>query len=219
MHVRREEVIQHVYRKYGRDHAAMVSNVVRYRARSAVREVGKALGLSETAVDRLARVLSHHGPLDAAGLARHAGLDPASPLHGHLFRLCDQIQDFPRHLSIHPGGFLLGHEPGPRPGADRECDHARAHRDSSGTSTIWKTSALFKVDLLGLGALTQLDLGFRLIERHYGRRLSLDRDPARRPADLRDDVPLGTPSASSRSRAGRRCRCCPGSSPATTTTW
>ena len=111
MHTRREEVIRHVYRKYGRDRAAMVANVVRYRARSAVREVGKALGLSETAVDRLARMVSHHGPLDAAGFARHAGLDPASPLHGHLFRLCDQIQDFPRHLSIHPGGFLLGHEP------------------------------------------------------------------------------------------------------------
>ena len=77
MHTRREEVIQHVYRKYGRDRAAMVANVIRYRARSAVREVGKALGLSETAVDRLAKLLSHHAPLDAAGLA-HVGLDPAS---------------------------------------------------------------------------------------------------------------------------------------------
>ena len=110
MHARREEVIQHVYRKYGRDRAAMVANVVRYRGRSAVREVGKALGLSETAIDRLARLLSHYGPLDAAGLT-HAGLDPDSPVHGHLFRLCEQIQDCPRHLSIHPGGFLLGHEP------------------------------------------------------------------------------------------------------------
>ena len=78
MHARREEVLQHVYRKYGRDRAAMVANVVRYRGRSAVREVGKALGLSETAIDRLARLLSHHGPLDAAALTQ-AGLDPASP--------------------------------------------------------------------------------------------------------------------------------------------
>ena len=176
MHTRREEVIRHVYCKYGRDRAAMVANVVRYRARSAVREVGKALGLSETAVDRLARLLSHHGPLDAAGFARHAGLDPASPLHGHLFRLCDQIQDFPRHLSIHPGGFLLGHEP--------VHDLVPIENATMPGRTViqWdkhdlEDLGLFKVDLLGLGALTQLDLGFGLIERHYGRRLSLDRIP------------------------------------------
>ena len=175
MHVRREEVIQHVFRKYGRDHAAMVANVVRYRARSAVREVGKVLGLSETAVDRLARMLSHHGSLQETELV-HAGLDPASPLHGHLFRLCAQIQDFPRHLSIHPGGFLLGHEP----------VHALVPIENATmpdrTVIQWdkhdlEDLGLFKVDLLGLGALTQLDLGFRLIERHYDRRLSLDRLP------------------------------------------
>ena len=175
MHTRREEVIQHVYRKYGRDHAAMVANVIRYRARSAVREVGKALGLSETAVDRLAKLLSHYGPLDAAGLA-HAGLDPASPLHEHLFRLCAQIQDFPRHLSIHPGGFLLGHEP--------VHDLVPIENAAMPGRTViqWdkhdlEDLGLFKVDLLGLGALTQLDLGFQLIERHYRRRLSLDRIP------------------------------------------
>ena len=180
MHTRREEVIQHVYRKYGRDRAAMVANVVRYRARSAVREVGKALGLSETAVDRLARLLSHHGPLETVGetaeCAQHTGLDPASPLHDHLFRLCAEIQDFPRHLSIHPGGFLLGHEP--------IHDLVPIENAAMPGRTViqWdkhdlEDLGLFKVDLLGLGALTQLDLGFRLIERHYGRRLSLDRLP------------------------------------------
>ena len=176
MHTRREEVIQHVYRKYGRDRAAMVANVVRYRARSAVREVGKALGLSETAVDRLAKLLSHHGLLDTAGLAQHAGLDPASPVHDHLFRLCAQIQDFPRHLSIHPGGFLLGHEP--------VHDLVPIENATMPGRTViqWdkhdlEDLGLFKVDLLGLGALTQLDLGFALIERHHGRRLSLDRVP------------------------------------------
>ena len=175
MHTRREEVIQHVYRKYGRDRAAMVANVVRYRGRSAVREVGKVLGLSETAVDRLAKLLSHHGPLEAAKLA-HAGLDPASPLHDHIFRLCAQIQDFPRHLSIHPGGFLLGHEP--------VHDLVPIENATMPGRTViqWdkhdlEDLGLFKVDLLGLGALTQLDLGFRLIERHYDRRLSLDRIP------------------------------------------
>ena len=175
MHTRREEVIQHVYRKYGRDRAAMVANVVRYRARSAVREVGKALGLSETAVERLARLLSHHGPLDASVLA-HAGLDPASPLHHHLFRLCGQIQDCPRHLSIHPGGFLLGHEP--------VHDLVPIENATMPGRTViqWdkhdlEDLGLFKVDLLGLGALTQLDLGLRMIEQHYGRRLPLDRIP------------------------------------------
>ena len=132
--------------------------------------------LSETAVDRLARILSHHGPLDAAGFARHVGLDPASPLHGHLFRLCDQILDFPRHLSIHPGGFLLGHEP--------VHDLVPIENATMPGRTViqWdkhdlEDLGLFKVDLLGLGALTQLDIGFRLIDRHYGRRLSLDRIP------------------------------------------
>ena len=175
MHARREEVIQHVYRQYGRDRAAMVANVVRYRGRSAVREVGKALGLSETAIDRLARLLSHYGPLDAAGLV-HAGLDPDSPIHGHLFRLCEQIQDCPRHLSIHPGGFLLGHEPVhdlvPIENATMP-DRTVIQWDKDDLEDL----GLFKVDLLGLGALTQLDLGFRLLDRHYGRALSLDRIP------------------------------------------
>ena len=175
MHARREEVIQHVYRKYGRDRAAMVANVVRYRGRSAVREVGKALGLSETAIDRLARLLSHYGPLDAAGLV-HAGLDPDSPIHGHLFRLCEQIQDCPRHLSIHPGGFLLGHEPVhdlvPIENATMP-DRTVIQWDKDDLEDL----GLFKVDLLGLGALTQLDLGFRLLDRHYGRELTLDRIP------------------------------------------
>ncbi|MCY4660856.1 MAG: error-prone DNA polymerase [Acidobacteria bacterium] len=176
MHDRREEVIQHVYRKYGRDRAAMVANVVRYRGRSAVREVGKAFGLSETAIDRLAKLLSHYGPLDAAALTR-AGLDPASPVHGHLFRLCEQIQDCPRHLSIHPGGFLLGHEP--------VHDLVPIENATMPERTViqWDKDdledlGLFKVDLLGLGALTQLDLGFRMLDRHYGRELSLDRIPA-----------------------------------------
>ena len=176
MHTRREEVIQHVYDKYGRDHAAMVANVVRYRARSAVREVGKALGLSETAVDRLAKVLSHHGPLETVRFARHVGLDPASPLHGHLFRLCAQIEDFPRHLSIHPGGFLLGHEP--------VHDLVPIENAAMPGRTViqWdkhdlEDLGLFKVDLLGLGALTQLDMGFRLLERHHDRRLSFHRIP------------------------------------------
>ena len=170
MHERREEVIQFVYEKYGRDRAAMVANVVRYRARSAVREVGKALGLPETAVDRLARRLSHFDAVD--GDTVRQVLDGDAPAAAHLARLASEIQDFPRHLSIHPGGFLLGHEP--------VHDLVPIENAAMPGRTViqWDKQdledlGLFKVDLLGLGALTQLDLSFGLIERHYGRTLSM----------------------------------------------
>jgi error-prone DNA polymerase len=110
-HERREEVIQHVYSKYGREHAAMVANLIRYRPRSAARDVGKALGLSETTLARLAKLLPHYyGDVTPTILAQ-AGLDPESPASVQLLELASELQGFPRHLSIHPGGFLLGHEP------------------------------------------------------------------------------------------------------------
>lgn len=170
MHERREEVIQFVYEKYGRDRAAMVANVVRYRARSAVRDVGKALGLPATAVDRLARRLSRRDAVD--GDAVREALDGGGPAAAHLVRLADEIRDFPRHLSIHPGGFLLGHEP--------VCGLVPIENAAMAGRTVvqWDKEdledlGLFKVDLLGLGALTQLDLSFDLLERHYGRTLSM----------------------------------------------
>ena len=170
MHERREEVIRFVYEKYGRARAAMVANVVRYRARSAVREVGKALGLPETAVDRLARRLSHHDAVD--GDTVRQVLDGGGPAADHLVRLAGEIQDFPRHLSIHPGGFLLGHEP--------VHDLVPIENAAMPGRTViqWDKEdledlGLFKVDLLGLGALTQLDLSFGLLEKHYGRTLSM----------------------------------------------
>jgi error-prone DNA polymerase len=171
MHDRREEVIQHVYEKYGRDRAAMVANVVRYQPRSAVRDVGKALGLSETALDRLAKLLSHHGRLDEEAL-RQAGLDPGAPLHRHLVRLTAEILNAPRHLSIHPGGFLLGHEPVhdivPIENATM-ADRTVIQWDKDDVEAV----GLFKVDILGLGALTHLDLCFRLLERHRGLHLTM----------------------------------------------
>ena len=170
MHERREEVIQFVYEKYGRDRAAMVANVVRYRSRSAVREVGKALGLPETAVDRLAKRLSHYDGVDPDTVGQV--LDGGGPAAAHLVRLAGEIQDFPRHLSIHPGGFLLGHEP--------VHDLVPIENAAMPGRTViqWDKEdledlGLFKVDLLGLGALTQLDLSFGLLERHYRRTLSM----------------------------------------------
>jgi error-prone DNA polymerase len=176
MHERREEVIQHIYEKYGRDRAAMVANVIRYRPRSAVRDVGRALGLSETALDRVSRLLSHYASFNDAGFdeaaMRQAGLDPEAPLHRHLARLTGELLGAPRHLSIHPGGFLLGHAP-----VHDIVPIENATMDGR-TVIQWdkddvKAVGLFKVDILALGALTQLDRCFALLARHRGIHLSM----------------------------------------------
>lgn len=170
-HERREEVIQHVYSKYGRDHAAMVANVIRYRPRSAVRDVGKALGLPETALDRLAKLQPHWGAPEP-DVFRQAGLDPERGAGERLLELSTEILDFPRHLSIHPGGFLLGHRPVwelvPIENATME-DRTVIQWDKDDVESL----GLFKVDLLGLGALTLLHRAFDLLRRHRGEELSL----------------------------------------------
>jgi error-prone DNA polymerase len=177
-HQRREEVIQHVYAKYGRTHAAMVANVIRYRPRSAMRDVGKALGVAQTTLDRLSKTLSHYESPTVEDL-RAAGLDPDLPVHGHLLRLVTEIQGFPRHLSIHPGGFILGHEPVhdlvPIENATME-GRTVIQWDKDDVEAL----GLFKVDLLGLGALAQLDRAFTLLKTHRGVDLSMATVP---PAD------------------------------------
>jgi len=75
-----------------------------------VREVGKVLEIPDTTLDRVAKLLSHYDDIDRDTLGQ-AGFDPENVTHQHLARLASEIQDFPRHLSIHPGGFLLGHKP------------------------------------------------------------------------------------------------------------
>ncbi len=169
-HNRREEVIRHMYEKYGRDRAAMVANVVRYRYRSAIREVGKALAVSATSLDRLAKLVSHENWSDA--FIAQAGLDPQNPAMRHLASLVEEIQDFPRHLSIHPGGFLLGHRP-----VHELVPIENAAMDGR-TVIQWdkedvEQAGLFKVDLLGLGALTHLHLCFDLMREHRGQDMSL----------------------------------------------
>ncbi len=171
MHSRREEVIRFVYRRYGEGRAAMVANTVCYRTRSAIRDVGKALGFAERAVDRLARQFTHHEPLSGERFLG-AGWSLDHPAVHHLIRLAGEIQGFPRHLSIHPGGFLLGEEP---------VSHLVPVENAAmeGRTVIqWNKDdieemRLFKVDLLALGALTHLDLCFRLIREHRGLDLSM----------------------------------------------
>ncbi|MDH3198058.1 MAG: error-prone DNA polymerase, partial [Candidatus Krumholzibacteria bacterium] len=170
-HERREEAIQWVYEKYGRTHAAMVANVVRYRARSAIREVGKALAVPDSTLDRVAKLLSHYDTITPEGL-REAGFDGAASAHAHLARLAMEIQDFPRHLSIHPGGFLLGHEP------VRDLVPVENATMAQRTVIQWdkddlESIGLFKVDLLGLGMLAVLHRAFDAIASHYGQRLTM----------------------------------------------
>jgi error-prone DNA polymerase len=176
-HSRREEVIQHMYAKHGRTHAAMVANFIRYRGRSAVRDIGKVLGIPETGLERLAGIITHHEfPTMQHGV--QAGFNPSSPASEHLFRLVKEIEDFPRHLSIHPGGFLLGHEP-----VHDLCPIENATMPER-TVIQWDKDdvedlGLFKVDLLGLGSLNVVHRSFDLIEQHCGRVLTLATIPPR----------------------------------------
>lgn len=176
-HERREEVIQHVYEKYGRRYAAMVANVIRYRIRSAVRDVGKALGLPRTDLETATRLLRHRDDVLDPELLREAGLEKDAPATHHLWSLASQILDFPRHLSIHPGGFLLGHRP-----VDEIVPIEPATMEAR-TVIQWdkydvENLALFKVDLLGLGSLTCIHRAFDLLEQHKGLKLDIATVPA-----------------------------------------
>ncbi len=179
-HDRREEVIQWVYGRYGRSHAAMVANFVRYRSRSGIRDIGKVLGFAETELDRFAKLLPMYGNITPEVMTE-AGFDPANPLHQLLLRLGLEIEDFPRHLSIHPGGFLLGHEPVgdlvPIENATMD-DRTVIQWDKDDLENL----GLFKIDLLGLGALRQLHLCFDLLRAHRGIELSMAEIPADDPA-------------------------------------
>jgi error-prone DNA polymerase len=171
-HDRREQVIQHVYEKYGRRHAAMVANIIRYRIRSAVRDVGKVLGLSRTDLETATRLLRHRDDVLNPELLREAGLEEDAPATRQLWSLASQILDFPRHLSIHPGGFLLGQRP-----VDEIVPIEPATMEAR-TVIQWDkydvdNLALFKVDLLGLGALSCIHHAFDLLREHKGQTLEI----------------------------------------------
>ncbi|WP_053238966.1 error-prone DNA polymerase [Sandaracinus amylolyticus] len=179
-HERREEVIQYVYERWGRRHAAMVANLIRYRARSALRDVGKALDLPQLVLDRAAKTLDVYAVSIDEQAMKNAGLDLEIPSVRHLLALVRQIQDFPRHLGIHPGGFLLGSEP-----VDTLCPIEPATMEGR-TVVQWDKQdvedlGLFKVDLLGLGALTVVHRAFDLLRDHDEIDLEIATVPAEDP--------------------------------------
>lgn len=110
-HERREEVMQYVYERYGRDRAGIVATVNHFRPKSAVREVGKALGLSEDVTSRLASIVwgSYSSSIEPKRFAE-SGFDPDNPEIARLNHFVQQILTFPRYLSQHVGGFVLSEE-------------------------------------------------------------------------------------------------------------
>jgi error-prone DNA polymerase len=154
-HERREEVIQHIYEKYGRERAALTAEVITYRGRSAVREVGKAMGLSQDCVDTLARHLDRwgDGPATRSARVREAGLDPADPTIARVMDLSARLMGFPRHLSQHVGGFVITRSP--------LCELVPIENAAMEDRTVieWDKDdidamGMLKVDILGLGMLT-----------------------------------------------------------------
>ena len=114
-HERREEVIQYIYAKYGRERAALTATVISYRPRSALRDMAKAMGLDPLQVAALARSMQWwDGSRIDEGRVREAGLDPASPVLSKVLTLARTVLGFPRHLSQHVGGFVIATRPARR---------------------------------------------------------------------------------------------------------
>jgi error-prone DNA polymerase len=180
-HERREEVIQHIYETYGRHRAGLTAVVIRYRTRSAVREIGKVLGLSEDVTAALAgTVWGWHGGGVEERHVREAGLDPVDPTLRLALDLAGELIDFPRHLSQHVGGFVITR--GPLDELVPIENAAMADR----TVIEWNKDDLdalgiLKIDILALGMLSCIRRAFGLIEHHYGKSYSLASVPAEAP--------------------------------------
>ena len=163
-HERREEVIQYIYERYGRDRAAICATVIHYRSRRAIREVGKAMGLTPDVTAALAKtVWGSYGDGLPDEHIRQAGLDPANPAIRQAVALADELIGFPRHLSQHVGGFVLTRER-----LDETVPIGNAAMDDR-TFIEWDkddidTLGLMKVDVLALGMLSCLRRGLDLLQ-------------------------------------------------------
>lgn len=185
-HERREEVMQYIYRRYGRHRAGIAATVIHYRPRSAVREVGKALGMSADVTSRLTSTVwgSFADTLERQRF-EESGFDPDSPEIARLGELVGQLLKFPRHLSQHVGGFVLTH--------DRLDETVPIHNGAMVDRTFieWDKDdidalGLMKVDVLALGMLSCIRKAFALIETHIGTRYALDNIPDETNADVSD---------------------------------
>jgi error-prone DNA polymerase len=200
-HERREEVIQYVYRKYGRHRAALAATVISYRTRSAFRDVGKALGLDLAQLNRISSsFVWWDRPDERAGRLREAGFDPHSPVMRKLIALTSALTGFPRHLSQHVGGFVISRGPlsrlvptenaampgdpsrytddGVRPPSKNVAAGSSASPDPLRTNIQWDKDdleelGLLKVDVLALGMLTAIRLALDMVNRRRGNFLSM----------------------------------------------
>jgi error-prone DNA polymerase len=167
-HERREEVIQYIYGKYGRERAALAATVICYRPRSALRDVGKALGLDLAQVDRLARGMQWwDGQRIDPDRIRASGFDPDDPVIARLIALAAEILGFPRHLSQHVGGFVIA-----RSRLDELVPIENAAMPDR-TVIEWDKDdldalGLLKVDVLGLGMLSAIRRAFQLVNEFGG---------------------------------------------------
>ena len=183
-HERREEVIQYIYKKYGRECAGIAATVISYRGRSAIREVGKAFGLSEDTIGVLSSsIWGSGGDVAKADLSR-AGLDMNSRRVQQIAALARAIVGFPRHLSQHVGGFVIT-----RSRLDEVMPIGNAAMDDR-TFVEWDKDDLdalgiLKIDVLGLGMLSCLRKALDLVEQHYDEKLTLATIPAEDPAVYR----------------------------------
>jgi len=176
-HERREEVIQWIYDRYGRHRAGLCATVIHFRARAAIREVGRVMGLSEDVTARLSgRIWGHSGRGVDPGRLREAGLDPADRRLAQTLRLIGEIIGFPRHLSQHVGGFVIT-----KGRLDALCPIENAAM-ADRTVIEWDKDdidalGILKVDVLALGMLTCLRKAFDLMTRHERQSLSLETIP------------------------------------------
>ena len=169
-HERREEVIQHIYRRYGRERAALTATVISYRSRSAIREVGKVFGLSDDVTGKLAdTVWGHYGDGLEEYQVRQGGRDPGNETVARAVHFAGELTGFPRHLSQHVGGFVLTEDNldtivpiGPAAMEDRSF----IEWDKDDLDVL----RIMKVDVLALGMLTCIRKAFRMIEAYtYGK--------------------------------------------------
>ncbi|OAF07029.1 error-prone DNA polymerase [Bradyrhizobium centrolobii] len=169
-HSRREEVMQYVYRRYGRHRAAIIATVIHYRPRSAIRDVGKALGLTEDVTAALAdTVWGSWGKGLNDMQVKQAGLDPNNPMISLAVELATELIEFPRHLSQHVGGYVLTQDR-----LDTYVPIGNAAMDDR-TFIEWDKDDvdalnMMKVDVLALGMLTCIRKCFDLIDKHKGER-------------------------------------------------